>query len=142
MSSALTITRGDDEVIRLALKDARESEAPVPADWVEDDPTTWGPLDLTGYLELWFYVKASAGATDADAVIRKTMGGGGISVTDPEGGLASVIIDAADTEGIIEPGLLDTNIHWEVQAKNPSGKVKTAGAGTFLISRDFVRATV
>ena len=78
-----SIHRGTDETLDLILKDAAGA-----------------PINLSGAPEMWFTVKKRFAMTDAEALMQKTILGGGITVDDPVNGLAHVDIVPLDTEDL------------------------------------------
>lgn len=92
--------------------------------------TDGAPASLVG-CTLFFTVKPSFSANDAEKVFQKTVGSG-ISVTNAAGGLFSVNISPADTRGM---GAGKIYV-WEVRIKQPDGTISTPEglAGTFIVT--------
>ena len=135
MSASLTITRGDDEIVNLVVRDPNGVGA------VADDPTTWPLVNLTGY-SLWFYVKASSSDEDVAALIAKTTPTAIVINADQSlhKGEASLALVPADTASIGKT-YLDRGVHYEVQLKDGAGKISTVARGRIVIQSDFVRTT-
>lgn len=117
--SILYVTRGDDEIYELTLRQANGQ-----------------PLNLTG-AGLWFTVKRSHQETDAQAVVRKTIGQG-ITVVDAAAGRADVRLLPADTAAL--PGQRLTLV-WDCQVKDAAGLVSTADSGQLVVEPDVTQAT-
>jgi hypothetical protein len=111
----LEITRGDDESIDVAVTDPDNDDAPV---------------DLTDQ-ELTFMVKEHPDDDDDDALIEKTTGAG-ITVADPETGVAVISIASEDTADI------SGTKYWELQVSG--GSTQTLAGGRITIVPDLVRA--
>jgi hypothetical protein len=92
----------------------------------------YGPLDLAGKV-LWFTAKRRLTDIDAVAVFQKSSTGGGITVTNAPGGLASIDVLHEDTIGLSSRA--DTTLHWDVQVV-AGVDVKTLDEGTWLIRVD------
>lgn len=92
--------------------------------------TDGAAANITG-CSLYFTVKPSFSATDAEKVFQKTIGSG-ISVTNAAGGLFSVNISPADTRGLVA----GKSYVWEVRIKQPDGTISTPDglAGTFVVT--------
>lgn len=90
--------------------------------------------DITG-AALTFLVKVRRLDADADAVITKTIGSG-ITVTNAGLGLATLTLDAADTEALST----DPFYRWELQAVDATNEVHTLAAGRFVLRDDLVTA--
>ncbi len=116
---SVEIIRGDDEVLNLAFKNS--------------DGT---PADLTGHQGIWLTAKRSSLDADASAVFQKSTGVGSIVIDNLAGGLAHVVIDAADTTNV-EP----ITLHYDCQLKDSLGKVRTAAMGPLKIVADVTRVS-
>ena len=117
-ATALQITRGDTSALNVTC--------------YQSDGVT--ALNITGYT-LWWTAKNSA--SDADpGVIQKTTTGGGITITNAAGGIATVNLVPADTSG------LSTGVAllWDLQAKDGSGNITTLAAGMVAVTADITRA--
>jgi hypothetical protein len=108
----LSMTRGDTTEFDVTLTDS-DGDA----------------LNLAG-LTLTFTAKRRPTDTDADAVFQKT-NGAGIAVTSESGGLATVTVDAADTEGLT----FTRSLHWDLQVE-AAGEVQTPLSGLLAIADD------
>ena len=115
----LEATRGDDETYELTILAADQQ-----------------PVNLTG-AQLWFTAKRSHHHSDAEAIIRKTIGAG-ITVVDAAAGRADVKVDAADTAGLPADQL---QLVWDCQLKDASGQVSTVDSGRLVIVPDVTVAT-
>lgn len=115
MGTVLSMTRGDDRTIELAI--------------LQSDGET--PQSLAG-ATLTFTCRRFATA-HADAEIVKTIDDG-ITVTDSAGGLAEVAIDAADTALFTEL----TTLRWDVELSNAS-QVRTVADGLLYVRPDETR---
>lgn len=89
-------------------------------------------LDLTG-ASLWFSVRRSL--RDADPLIQKTVGVG-IVVAAPVSGLATISLSPADTAALA-PG----PYVYDVQVKEPSGRVTTIVQGVLDLAADVTLVT-
>lgn len=114
----LSITRGDRATFDLAITDL----------------DTGDPVDLTA-MTLRFTAKRRLTDLDVDAVISKTEGDGITVGADPTLGLATLVIDAADTEDIDAPRTL----RWDVQVETDAGDVRTPLRGRLAILGDATR---
>jgi hypothetical protein len=116
------LVAGDDRTLRFTATEA--------------DGTT--ALDLTGCSLKWeLFAWASGpkyGVPEATAIVTKTTGGGGITVTDPAGGILEVNVLAADT-GSLVPTDQGNAMHWhELQMTDTDGKILTVASGHFLVT--------
>ena len=114
----LEMTRGDD----------RELLCTVVAD---DD----SPFNLTGQTLHWT-LKAAYTDEDADAIAQKSTAAG-IVITDGPGGLATVAIAAADTEGVAILSAKPVTLYWDLQL---SPNKRTIAFGKLLLYPDATRA--
>ncbi len=87
--------------------------------------------DLTG-CSVTMTAKRSADDPDSAAVFRKTTGGGGITVTNAAGGLATVQLSAADTRNV--PG--DVDLAYDVTVKTGAGSVSKPIVGKLTVAAD------
>jgi hypothetical protein len=110
--SEFRMFRGDDRVLTVTI--------------IEEG----GPLDLTGVL-LRFTAKRKLTDADSDAVISKATGDGISHGMDPTLGIATVTLDAEDTEGEA-PGPL----RWDVQLTDGDGLVRTIATGRLVLLAD------
>ena len=117
MATALEITRGDTSALNVTC--------------YQSDGVT--ALNITGYT-LWWTAKNRDGDADP-GVIQKTTTGGGVTITNAVGGLATVNLAAADTSGL--GGVL---LLWDLQAKDAGGNITTLASGTVTITADITRA--
>lgn len=118
--TALTITRGDTERIDLVLKQPNGQA-----------------VNLTG-ARLRFYTKQSPLDLDINAVLAKDSDTpGDFDITNAVGGLATVLIEPADTESLLA-AVLDTPLRWEVQVEDVLNNIYTLGSGTIIIASDIV----
>lgn len=95
------------------------------------------PLDLDDVEEIWFTVKADYADEDGDAVIAKTLSGGGIAITSAIDGEAQITVDPEDTEDLPSRRL---DYPFDVQVKMLTGEIATAIRGRMRISADVTRA--
>lgn len=77
---------------------------------------------------LWCTGKTATSLADSAAAFQKTIGAG-ITVTNAAGGLATVVIAAADTVGI----LTQTDLFVDIQLLESSGDVTTVAAGVLSV---------
>ena len=117
--TALEITRGDTRTLDVTC--------------FQPDGVT--ALDITGF-DLWWTAKRTTGDPDP-GVMQKTTATGGIAVTGAASGLATVTIDPADTSAL--PGV--TQLVWDLQARDPAGRIHTLASGTLTVLADVTRAT-
>lgn len=118
----LILTRGDDRTLELTIVD-KEGAA----------------VNLTDTY-LWFTAKVSLNDSDDEAVIFKTTGGGGITITDASGGLAEITLAPIDTINI--PGRQSLTLFWDLQSKSSSDKITTLDGGTMVIKAGVTRTYV
>lgn len=107
-TSLLTMTRGDTANFAVTVTDGAGA-----------------PLNLTG-LVLTFTVAASS----QSAVITKTIGAG-ITVTDALGGLATVTISPADTDGLEDRA----ELFWDLEVDS-AGDIRTPLTGRLSVEVD------
>lgn len=135
-SATFNIDQGDDETLHMAVKSPLAADAPVPANFDPDDTSTWGPLNLTGS-KLWFWIKAP----DGSVLIGKTTDvSGGITVTDPTGGLADIEIGHAETAALAAD-LVNKALRFEVQVRSSTNRITTLKRATITILKDRLIAT-
>jgi hypothetical protein len=121
-NAAAPFVAGDDRVLRFVA--------------TEDDNTT--PIDLTGYNVRWELFAWSSGpkygVPDTTPTVVKSSSVGGITVTDPAGGIVEVALAAQDTANLVPAGQT-TAMHWhELQVTDATGKIITGATGHFLIT--------
>lgn len=117
---SVEVIRGDDERLDLAFKLAPNGTV----------------VNLTGHQGIWFTAKRFSSDPDSDAVFQKSTGAGTIIVDDAVNGLAHVVINAADTDGV-EP----TSLYYDCQFKDSLGKIRTAALGQLKVVADVTRTT-
>lgn len=117
--SLLSMTQGDKHTFDVALTDAAGA-----------------PLDLTS-VDITFTAKRRLSDADADALIQKTTASGITVDADPTTGLATLVIDAADTVGLASgPALF-----WDLQIDDGAGDVRTPLSGRLAIASDVTRSS-
>lgn len=116
MTTQLTMTRGDDETLTVAVVYAG------------------APVVLTGVQGIRFTAKYRTNQIDAQAVFMKTLGNG-VTVTDDVGGLISVDLVPADTVLVAD----NANLYFDVEVTDSIGKVRTPVKGRLLVEADVSR---
>lgn len=96
-------------------------------------------VDLTSVF-LWFTAKLSLEDGDDTAILRKTTGGGGITITDAAHGGATVTLAPADTLNI--PGKQGLSLFWDLQSRSNSGLIATLDQGTMVIKAGATRSYI
>jgi hypothetical protein len=92
------------------------------------------PINITGYT-VFFTVRDSStlsSTTDTDAIIQKTI----TSHTSPSTGVTNLSLTATDT------AVESKKYVYDIQFKDGSGKVRTAGLGNFTVYEDVTKRTV
>ncbi len=112
----LELIRGDSQIFTITVRD---SNGVV--------------VNLTGAY-LWFRAKRKMSDVDEDAVITKTTGAG-IVVTNAAGGIATISISTANTDGLM-PG----SYRYDVQVKDAANEVNTVLRGRLRVLADVNRA--
>lgn len=116
--SKLTIYRGDTTVLDINVVDAFGA-----------------PLDITTGV-LLFTAKSTSRQLDEDAAISKSSEtGGGISIDDGPGGVATVVISPEDTQDLYAPA----ELVWDLTYVAVSGAVTTLAEGQMLVKPDVTR---
>lgn len=113
--SDLTITRGDDTTLDIAVVDEDTGE----------------PVDITG-ADLRFWVKRSREDDDDDALLKRQTGGSGIGIPVGTDGLASVTIPSTLSDDL-EPGVY----WWELEGVL-TDSVKTLAGGRIRVTDDLI----
>lgn len=85
--------------------------------------------DLSVALGMWFCVKTQPGATSF--VFQKTIGDG-ISLTNPARGLASIVVNPADTASL--PANRESGLYYELVYKNAAGEVYPVAKGKLTVT--------
>jgi hypothetical protein len=116
--SDIEAVRGDGEIYLLTM--------------TEDD----APLDLTD-AEMWMTAKRHIRDADADAIFQKTVGDG-ITITDAEGGLATVELIPGDTSDL---AARTVRLVYDVQVKLVSGRIVTPLKGRLTVEPDVTVST-
>jgi hypothetical protein len=111
--SDIEAIRGDGETYLLTM--------------TEDDE----PLNLTD-ADMWMTAKRHIRDADADAIFQKTVGDG-ITITNAEGGLATVELVPADTS---ELASRTVRLVYDVQVKLASGRIVTPLKGRLTVEPD------
>ncbi len=109
--------RGDLETISLLLTDEG------------------APLDLSPYTEITFRVESLfpvPPTVPPSALFEKTLTGGGIVVTDAVGGALDVLLEPADTSGIVMTKDTET-YQWGLRLGGASGSVQSPVCGSFRL---------
>jgi hypothetical protein len=119
MNTVLTVKRGDTTKWNITAVDGDGAA-----------------LVLTGGT-LRFTVKTRASDLDNDAIIAKSTGSG-ITHTDPTGGLAQLVVAAADTSAVTKTL---RGLKWDLQFTSASGEVYTLQEGTMDIVEDITLTT-
>ena len=122
---AIEIRRGDTEIIPIRIM--REGV----------------DIDLTGAI-IWFTVKRNFNDLDSAALFQKRSNAGGIAVLDQTSnkGECNINIDPADTANIALDAKRSPVYYWyDVQVKEPSGRISTVMSGPLVMSLDVSRAT-
>lgn len=115
-----TIFRGDDRSITIAA---------LQADGVTAQ-------NITGWA-LWFTGKLAIADADVAAVFQRTVAGGGITITNAVGGLATVTLVPANTDSLTQ----DTTLFCDLQGKDGSGKIYTLATGKLVVQAEVTRST-
>lgn len=110
--SVLEMTRGDRATYRITLTN-------------EDDGSA---LDLTG-MGVTFTARRRPGD---DVVLQKTDGDGITVDADPTTGIATLVIDPADTIGFDAP----LTLRWDVQVDDGADDVRTPLRGSLIVGPD------
>ena len=113
-------TRGDHETYDLALTSAN------------GDPTNL--LEA----EVWFTAKRRPTDADEDALIEKAIGSG-LTVVDAAAGTLTLALEPGDTEDL--GGGVQT-LYYDVQAKDPTGRISTPLKGHLYVESDVRQATI
>ncbi len=100
-------------------------------------PPGFAPLDITGG-KLWFTLKRTYADPDRAAVAQLSSPGGGIVLTSPASGKATVTVPALVTANFPD-GL--TRLLYDVQLLDASGNVTTTEGGAYDVSPDVTRTT-
>jgi hypothetical protein len=116
-----TLFRGDDRNLTV--------EALAPGGGGAQDLTSWS---------LWFTGKLDIGDADVAAVFQYTIGGG-ITITNAAGGLATIAIDGDDTAVLTDAS---TVLWCDLQGKDGSGKVATLATGKITVEAEVTRTEV
>lgn len=111
----LTMTRGD----------TASWQFPITVDEV--------PFDLTD-VSATFTVKRHVDDDDQDAIARRTIGDG-VTIDDAAGGLLTVKMAVADTDGLAIP----TTFAWDLELRR-SGDVLTVASGSLTVGVDVGRS--
>ena len=119
--TVLRVTRGDDEIVDLIVRDPNGVGAQP------GQPSTWPRVDLSGSTARFVVTRK---AIDSPALITKTSGSG-LAYTDEDEGEVAVTIDDTDTADL-EP----TVYRWELQVTDAASKVGTAAEGWLHILPD------
>jgi len=93
--------------------------------------------NITTWTEFWFSAKEGLADLDADAVIAKTLTGGGIDIVTAASGLIEIDIGNADTID------LSNYVHWlftELKGRDGDGNLWPLKQGTLKISPSVVEA--
>lgn len=115
----MEMTRGDDRKIVM--------EAVYPEDVVEAGVAAGDPYPLDG-ATVWFT------AESPQSTIAKKSGAG----IETSGNLATILIDATDTESLAGP----TTYQWDFQIRTAGGKIHTLAKGSLVVRPDITRETV
>jgi len=95
--------------------------------------------NITAWTEFWFYAKERTADTDADAVIAKTLTGGGIDIITAASGLIEIDVVSADTLP------LSNNLHWlytGLKGLDGDGNLWQLRQGTLKVPPSAVEAIV
>jgi hypothetical protein len=92
-------------------------------------------LNLDG-CSLWFTAKNSVLDSDEAAVFQKTIGDG-ITVTDEQGGLATIVLAHDDTKSLGE----NTILQYDLQVKDAFNGIYTISRGTLVVEADVTIST-
>lgn len=114
-------TRGDHETYDLALTDP-----------------TGDPLPLGG-ASVWFTAKRRPTDADEDAIIDKAIGSGITVIGDPAEGNLRLELEPADTEDLAA-GI--QTLYYDVQTKDPAGRIATPIRGRLIVASDVRQATI
>lgn len=95
-------------------------------------------VDITGWM-IWFTLKRKWTDADGSAVLMKTTGGSGITITDATNGRFEIAIAATDLSGIT--GAERTEFLYDLQIKNTSNEIQTLAAGRLIVLGDVTGAT-
>ena len=107
------VWQGDDKQLRVSVT----------------DPDTGDPKGLSGVGAIeWVLVD-----TDGSVLLSKTLSGGGITVTDANGGVFTVTLDASDTAAI-DPGYF----RHEADVEDAAGDSVTVTVGTAQVHESHV----
>lgn len=89
------------------------------------------PLVLTS-ATVWMTAKNQLSDADVAAVFQVSTTGGQITLTDAPNGKFRVQLTPSNTNTLTK----DTNLFWDVQVKDASGKIYTVADGTLLVKLD------
>lgn len=95
--------------------------------------------DISSWSQFWFYAKDDQRDSDADAIITKTLTGGGIVFLDEQNGLLQVTLTSTDTED------LSNYRNWlfgELKGLDGDGNPWPVAQGTLKVSPLIVEALV
>jgi hypothetical protein len=97
--------------------------------------------NITGWT-LWFTAKMAILDADVAAIFQKKTGGLGITITSPTGGLASIALAPADTDGTMATGTATSvDLFCDLQGKDGSGNVATLATGKLTVLAEITRTT-
>lgn len=88
------------------------------------------PYDLTGH-KAWFTIKLNKTDPDSSASILSTTVNGGITLTNPVGGIMTISLTPEETD-LLPVG---TTLFADVQIRNPLGKVYTVMFDTVQVAQ-------
>jgi hypothetical protein len=97
--------------------------------------------NITGWT-LWFTAKMAILDADVAAIFQKKTGGLGITITSPTGGLASIALAPADTDGTMATGTATSvDLFCDLQGKDGSGNVATLATDKLTVLAEITRTT-